>query len=137
MNTERLLKLAEHLESGKLGHVEFDFSAWNKTANGGDEVDGCGFSGCAIGECPVVFPDDWCFNEGVPCLVGIDAGPFDGPRLSGQNFFDLDRSEFNHLFLPGCQLPNNYGGEYLRPTATRQQVASNIRAFVAEKLEGK
>lgn len=58
MNKERLLKLAEHLEVGELGHEVFDFTVYG----------GCGFAGCALGECPTVFPDDWAFRGLTPML---------------------------------------------------------------------
>lgn len=43
---DRLLKIAEHLEAGKLGHKKFDFRYFN---NGAKDARGCGTSGCAVG----------------------------------------------------------------------------------------
>lgn len=52
---KRLRKLADHLMHGKLGHKRFDFNEYNLPSEGFDEK-GCGTAGCAIGECPIVFP---------------------------------------------------------------------------------
>ena len=49
MNRERLLRLADHLDHGKLGHEEFDFKQYNDTTESM-----CGTAGCAIGECPIL-----------------------------------------------------------------------------------
>lgn len=51
MNKRRLLKLATHLETGKLGHRHFYFGAYNL---GAVTANKCGTSGCAIGELPII-----------------------------------------------------------------------------------
>lgn len=124
----RLLKLANHLEKGKLGHKKFDFSIYNS-----NDIDqnGCGSSGCAIGECPVAFPKHWEFSKnGTPvlreCLFG-------SPCHSGETFFGINEEEYEHLFTPAGQMTRMYGGKYLNPSATKIQVAKNIRAFVEKK----
>lgn len=124
---DRLLKLAEHLEKGKLGHKKFDFAVYNC---GEEDKRGCGTNGCAIGELPILFPRKWKFDF------------FGNPRLKigsasemadGKEFFNLDNDEYNHLFVPQYQTPHLFGGKYLGDNATRKQVAKNIRSFIRVK----
>jgi hypothetical protein len=125
---ERLLKLAQHLETGDLGHNHFYFGDYNQN---GTVTNPCGTQGCAIGECPIVFPDDWEFleddGEFLPVLEGYWT-----PRVSGMDFFGLDRKEYDGLFIPYCDLPWDVG-LHLASTATQWEVAQNIRRFVEWK----
>lgn len=124
---ERLLLLAEHLEKGKLGHAQFNFGIFNDS-----HAPTCGTAGCAIGECPILFPKDWNWGKrGEPLL--IDGRRYDASE-DGERFFGLDEREFDHLFIPLCQV-HLYGGEILDDDATAAEVAANIRAFVAIKDE--
>ena len=124
MNVERLEKLAEHLESGQLGHEVFDFSTYN---NSGEPS--CGTAGCALGECPIIWPNKWRFDrDGAPI---IKSKPF--PHSSATVFFKIDSDEAGHLFYPNKQKPNLYGGKELDETATRYEVAANIREFIKVK----
>lgn len=120
-----LLALAAHLESGKLGHPVFNIAVYNDATR-----PECGTNGCAIGECPILFPDDWTFNEdGWPTLRGMEqADTMD----SGMMFFDLDDDEYAHLFIALNQ-SSALGGKVLSFHATAAEVAANIRAFV-EKM---
>lgn len=139
----RLLKLAEHLENGKLGHEIFDFRVFNKDVEKYDDEGReffdyvspkayfCGTNGCAIGECVTVFPDKWTFNYvSEPVLLG------DYPRFgllhdslaSAMQFFDLNPLEVHHLFIP-CMQKLRWG-MYLDSDATKEDVARNIRRFV-------
>lgn len=130
MHKERLLKLAEHLETGKLGHEVFDFSQFN---NANTNI--CGTAGCAIGECPVIWPDEWEFcTVGLPTLKDKYT-----PRGSATSFFGIISKEYDHLFIPTHQNINEYGGKVLGIDATKEQVATNIREFVKrkEKLDNK
>lgn len=125
MNKERLLKLATHLEMGKLGHERFDFAQLNNS-------DGptCGTLGCAIGECPIAFPESWYFDRyGEPLLIDQTA---DDAFCDASDFFDIDSRARDHLFSPCDQYTKVYGGIDLDGSATKEQVAANIRAFVAK-----
>jgi hypothetical protein len=121
---QRLLRLAAHLEGGQLGHATFDFNNWHI----GGSLGTCGTSGCAIGECPFVWPNDWCFENEFPKLQNQ---PEHGAMTSAETWFSLSYDEARHLFIPGRQDPEQFGGEHLEETATKEQVASNIREFVA------
>jgi len=124
---KRLEKLALHLEKGKLGHERFDFNTVHK--NHSHKKGFCGTAGCAMGECPVVFPRHWEFLE---YDVAIKGQPHSG-FYSGAKFFGLSAEEHNHLFMPGYQNVESYGGRYLGVRAKRESVASNIRAFLKKK----
>jgi hypothetical protein len=130
MNAERLLKLAEHLETGKLGHEQFDFGHYNVDLDLNAAGPKCGAFGCAIGECPILFPDDWKFDGcGLPSLrIGSVYASSDA-----RSFFDIDISECDHLFYPDSQVPDLHGGVNLGICATKEEVAANIRSFVALK----
>ena len=125
----RLLKLAQHLETGKLGHKDFDFNRIN-----GGEFDerGCGTLGCAIGELPIVFPSSWKFvSNYVTRIRSEHIGYFDEETV--RLWFGTTIEEDDHLFYPDMQNPKEYGGRVLGSSAKREQVAKNIRAFIEKK----
>ena len=130
MRKDRLLQLAEHLETGKLGHEYFDFSAYNYNHNPYEVVTGeCGTAGCALGECPIIWPEDWvfCTRTGFPIL---DQFPYSEPINCASIFFEISDIVVIHLFKPLMQLTGKFGGVVLPNIASKEQVASNIRAFV-------
>jgi len=94
----RLQKLANHLDHGKLGHKKFNFSYYNTNIYFGEKynTNGCGTSGCAIGECPIIFRD-WKFK-------GTNYNPMykdcENVEYSGEKFFGITNLEFQHIFLP-------------------------------------
>lgn len=134
MNKKRLLKLADHLEKGTLGHKKFKFDTYNEFRESEDVAPKCGYAGCAIGECPVIFKKDWNFSlGGVPKLNSKKY--LDGDDAA-MKYFDIKYDECQHLFMPEMQNEDRYGGRYLERNATRNQVAKNIRAFV-KKMEVK
>jgi len=123
MNKDRLLKLAAHIISDKVGHKEFNFNHYN-TGFVDAIFNTCGTSGCAIGECPIAFPDEWLFSiGGMPIL---SSGHY-GTEFSARKFFDLSEGDYEFLFLP-----NTYGVTYkfnkfgLPPTATAKMVSDRI-----------
>lgn len=138
IHRKRLEKLAEHLEKGNLGHKKFDFSTFNLGPRGqhtGPTVSNrCGFSGCALGECPIAFPDDWKFDLwGDPALAG--GHDYQMPIACSRSFFGISETEAKHLFVPEYQNPAILGGKHLGNGATRYQVAANIRAFLKIKAK--
>jgi hypothetical protein len=136
---ERLLKLAGHIESGKLGHDRFDFGHISVKAE-------CGTLGCAMGELPFCFPEAFKFTDWRPNGFGwpvarspIPVGcedkfawlPLAVKELHGavQEFFGLTTDERRHLFEAGYQM----GGFRLDTKAEAWVVAGNIRVFVHRK----
>ena len=125
MKTRRLLKLAEHLESGELGHQKFDFSRFNNTTE-----PKCGTAGCAIGELPVIDRRNWMWNNvGSPVLRVPARGSY-SPIGDAAAYFGIPYAAASHLFLPHGQDTEQFGGRKLGDRAKREQVAANIRAFV-------
>lgn len=128
----RLLKLAKHLRSGKLEHKKFYFGSWNADRSLIPLAkNGCGFAGCAIGECPKTFPSSWRWRGGLPILRGRKRLPC--PSASGTAFFRLSADDFDALFLPHHQSRYPQVLPPLNWKATRRQVAANIEAFVKLK----
>lgn len=138
---ERLLRLADHLTEGLLGHKYFDFQVFNSFEYGWKAEDlkgphGCGTHGCAIGECPVVFEDDWYF-EGTfqkPYLRNVPVRNLYDTKISFEHasiFFSLTEDQTYLLFLPDAELIDGVPISPLGEKATRYEVAQNIKAFVA------
>jgi len=118
---KRLLKLADHLESDKRGHDLFDFGVYHR-------LGGCGTSGCGLGECPTLWKS-WKFIEGFPRVKGMEV------RESAEFWFELSISEAIYLFYPAGMGWRSNVGVLLNHTATAHEVAENMRAFVAMKVE--
>ena len=129
IRVDRLRILADHLLNGKLGHKVFDFSTYNEGENSENE---CGTNGCAIGECPIAFPDDWMWAKRLPVLKRIvesQTGDFYFRNYeSGMEFFNISHSQYNHLFMPEAQ-EAKYGGKSLCDYSTKEEVAKNILTF--------
>lgn len=146
----RLLKLGNHLLTGTLGHERFDFCVWNA---GKKKENGCGTSGCAIGECPIVFPESWifartsAFGHQVPALLEVVEDEQNHGQIltsvssilrSACEFFDLSGAEASYLFVPDTfsnsrplvlgKRRSLHGTE-----ATREQVGARIIKFAEEK----
>ena len=125
----RLMKLAEHLESGTLGHDRFNFSTIHV-----DRVDSdCKSVGCAMGELPFVFPKQWKFDRDDVVLRSGNT-PAWGEQielLDVADFFGIEEPDVYSLFYPG---PKSVGYSGLQMTATRKQVARHIRRFVEGKV---
>jgi hypothetical protein len=133
LHKDRLLKLAEHLERGKLGHKVFDFSRVNGFVNCNPSRKACGTNGCAMGELPVVFPKSFKFGDTIGCETEVvDVNGWD-VHDAVDPFFGLGSEESGHLFYPNEQKPKLFGGRKLGPKATRKQVAANIRDFIKHK----
>ena len=124
----RLKKLADHLNNGELFHKKFDFSTWNVNPRNELTSNKCGYAGCAIGECPGVFPRFWKFSlMGNPVLKN---NLHNNTMYNIELFFGLELSAAQHLFVPGYQLPSAFGGKVLGDRATRKAVAKNIYKFL-------
>lgn len=130
---ERLLILAEHLEKGKLGHDQFSLMVF-------DRITPCGTAGCAIGECPTIWPDHWDMWHSRPILKDSEdaVGGFDAAML----FFDIPANAVEVLFDLAYESkqaadedmyyeppPAFLGVEQLNGDATKEEVAANIRLF--------
>jgi hypothetical protein len=131
LGLQRLRQLAEHLLHGKLGHAEFDFNYFNRLPASYTITENvCGTAGCALGECPILFPGEWQFQGNDLRLVGK---PTRTASEAAARFFGITQTEVFHLFFPEDQQPEKFGGKELSETATKEEVAENILAFIALK----
>ena len=155
IKTTLLRQLAAHLRGDKLHHDRFDFGTFSGTL-----VRGSGFGrvcetlGCALGECPAVFPDSWGFlprddeweDRAHPQIYPrLKGNPGLSPGQGAQKFFGISHHMVGHLFHARSQVDlahpeafRNafYNNEAYLPTekqlgvrATKEEVAANIEAF--------
>jgi len=128
MKKHLLLKLADHLERGQLGHKNFDYNAINLVEQGiPAEPNGCGSSGCALGEMPIVFPDDWEFvsiGSHIHSVTRKKDVNSEWLALSVAQYFEITCNQVEYLFCPASTINPLFGN------ATRHQVAQHIRDFV-------
>lgn len=132
MNKERLLKLADHLEHGKLGHKVFDFTKLNY--NDISDENRCGTNGCAIGECPIVFPEFWQFSKEYAYSPLLKSDHHFGDSFScATEFFEISFYDADYLFIPSEDddetNPEDSDG-FLNAKSTKEEVAARIREFV-------
>lgn len=135
MNKERLKIIETHLRVGKLGHDKFDFGCINMERSGEPAVNVCGTLGCAMGEFPIIFPEDWKFNsEGGVTLITESNETNDFIILSDQiqRYLDISEPAIDHLFFPFGQQTELYGGKKLNGEASKEDVANNIAKFIVK-----
>lgn len=121
IHADRLLKLADHLDRGQLFHDQFNY--WVVSIQ-----NSCGSNGCAMGECPVIWPEHFdyywtnnSFTEAYPQLRKTgDIG-----STAMEQFFSISETEAKYLFFgKGWSCSSN---------PTKEEVAAHIRSFVASK----
>ena len=137
---ERLLKLADFLET-RVPEANFDLSRFAESNNDNsieeqssfekDLLEGkCGAVACAIGWCPIVFPEDFMYINDLwhmPDIVHI--GSSYKNFSAAREFFNLHGNEVSFLFdWEGWELKEN------DPSPTPKEVAERIRYFVNSKL---
>jgi len=136
MDTARLLKLADHLESGKLGHQVFDFGVVNAMLYKKyprQVPHGCGTHGCAIGELPILFPRSWGWIDGDPVLEKKPVHYTRNLRISLNQrvagFFGIAEEAAELLFVAHrfCAVWNK---KPLSRNSGRKVVADSLRRFV-------
>lgn len=134
--TKHLRELEAHLRSEQLGHEKFDFTTIN-TLNE-EDVHKCGTAGCAMGEMPIVWPEQWGFFRtmvGKKTTEVYEEGEWDFSDHAIARWFGVyddheEPSELMHLFYPNEQCTTIFGGKHLEDDATKEQVADNIDAFI-------
>jgi hypothetical protein len=144
MKTKLLLQLADYLEAGNLLHEQFDFSMIDYGPF--QEKTGCGTAGCAIGELPGCFSQDWVFYLNGPRASPILKGTEESFTIKGHlyvtqteifnqvsEYFGISTRMAEHLFLPYGQYEHF---KQLEDEATAKQVARNIRKTVKLELSG-
>lgn len=128
MNKTRLLALADHLESGQLIHKVFDVGVVNDNRRYGPITpNGCGTHGCAMGEIPAVFPDQWVFDRAgsIKLMAGVADASINQLIRNVAAFFDVSERQVLDLFFP-----RELGGGSLSLESKKEDVAANIRRHV-------
>lgn len=130
MNTARLLKLADHLENGQLSVEKFDMTHyWGCNVYTGETT------GCALGECPRLWPNEWNLVPCVCATYSLKEYYFHHPILNSldgdvtnslhsvMKWFDITEGKAFFLFYLYVQ-----GG--LMEESTKEDTAKHIRKFV-------
>ncbi len=137
---KKLKKLADYLISGKLGTNKFDFGVWFEKAEN-VKTNLCKTSGCAIGQCPFVFPKDWRISEHGNFNSDILLKRDSTNDISGDGvkFFNITNDEFDALFMPGGYVSVGDKKTWtLGDKAKPRRVGQNILRFIElRKLEQK
>lgn len=131
IHKKRLLKLARHLARGKLKQDKWTFGRWHS--------ENCHTAGCAMGEASYLWPRvfkrnfDYSTNDGVKLFtIEHRATRWEGEKAACE-FFGLTLSESLSLFTPRDKYTVTHGLEPLSNSATRKQVAANIRRLLKLK----
>jgi hypothetical protein len=121
--TDLLRQLAAHLRSDNRAHPIFDYTTFNDTETPDADFAAsniCGSRGCALGECPAIWPELWQWS-GYLVTYKYNTMPFDG----AVEFFNIEYREASFLF--GCTRTSPLPGN-----ATAAQVADHIETFCQE-----
>lgn len=137
MNKQRLRKLAEGIidpNNYKDGYT-FDYKWYIKYPT---RIHPCGTSACAIGMCPIIFPDLWFYKSFVANTIVYVKG-YETTGYSIMSFFEIDIDTSNFLFIPDSSYEDErpkeeefQGYEFLGGDATSQQVSDRILKFIKE-----
>ncbi len=122
IQTARLRTLSEKLRTVK--PEAFDIC---DVVDGAPEKIGCGSTACAIGHCPIFFPDEWEYlliGDYFTALLKDDDG--DDWMNAAMKFFGLSRDSASELFLPSGYLDLDE-----RPNAS--DISDAIDAFLFEE----
>lgn len=124
---ERLKKLADFLAT--FPPVRFNIVKWTTGVPSNlldpNNPEDCGTTACAVGCCPIVFPDDWMYSyNDMPRLRSAASPPDCYNLISDQAgiYFGLNHREVDIFFMPDT---------YLKAKRGPKDVANRIYAFLA------
>lgn len=144
----RLEAVIKHLRAGQLAHAKFDFNCINYDPQA---PTGCGTAGCAYGEFPVIFPEDFDFVnptkyrnliDGDLAAVGDILNKTTHATRMGESipeYLGISRHATSVLFDTGTNLAAREGVAKLtrlcgiaplHAKATRYEVADNMQTFL-------
>lgn len=128
IRVDRLRILANHLLRGKLGHKKFNLKVLN-VENGRTIYGHCGTEGCAAGELPIAFPNEWQFGDTDYKVVSLKTGKSCGDWMDIKEFFKIKQTHLTTLFFS-----EDYSGgipqmERLKKNASKTAVAKNMIKF--------
>ena len=129
MEKDKLLQIADDLESGALAFDEFRFDRFRGEMK-------CGTVGCALGHYAMNSPH-WTFDEkNNPHLV-TNVALFTHPMSDASEYFDITEDMAYLMFVPDNHvqiLPESL--DHLPDDATPEEVAKRIRSVVQLYEEG-
>lgn len=143
VQAKRMLKWADHIEKGKLGHERFDMRWLHRS--GAYTLDGfCGTVGCALGELPVIFPRLFRFVGNGVRKIKDDWFVF----AALKEHFDITQGEANCLFDRSPTFRNQerkeqqwsdrefFPASILSCSNSRESIAGSMHRFVEWKMKG-
>jgi hypothetical protein len=115
-----------------LGQDRFDFSALHIENT-------CETLGCAIGEMPFAFPEDWEYKQFFPPMGSIipvlKNSKTDSSFEDSKEYFNIRENINDHLFCPGLQI--SYLGKFLSSNSSKEDVAENILRYCKTLEKGR
>lgn len=139
---ERLTKIANHLLHGELGHKIFDFRYFNIPEGDvfPENPNTCLHSGDVIGEFPIIFPEDWYWNNNWVYLRGHERTCLRNIKVMFNvcSYLSISEAECEMLFFPTpeyCEPPlwNPIRFDY---NTTKEMVAESILKFIKFREAG-
>lgn len=126
MKLERLYQLYRHVIDEWPRGTIFNFNVFSVFLN-----DGCRTCGCLIGECPQIWPDDWCYSgwSGDPLLRADGQGSTIDDAMK---WFELSSRDAYHLFIPNSQYA---GSTSLSTGCSKSEAAENLLQFIHAKAQ--
>lgn len=130
IKTERLKEFAKYLSAQELKSAEF----FNPVAHiNFDETDDAEItvnliSFIAIFELPHIFPKDWVYSNQFEPIWKKQSKSDSFAAV--QKWFGLNDLQFEHLFFPGLQLCNLFGGRLINERSGKRDLAFNILELV-------
>ncbi len=121
--TDLLRQLAAHLRSDHRAHPIFDFNFFN---SGYSELtpNVCGTRGCAVGECPAIWPEVWKWRryDVVATITAENGKPYNVENYEAAAYFFQITMNDSHFLFGGYECP-------LNSDATAEDVADHIEKF--------
>lgn len=129
-NEDRLLKYARYLQCGKLKCEKF-YSTIKNNESADNQVKENKLRPLLflpIMELPIIYAGEWYYDK---LYMPVYKENKEQETISSViEFFGINQNIFNHIWSPGAQMPEVYGGKKLKPHPSLQDVASNILDLV-------
>ncbi len=129
-NEDRLVKYARYLQCGNLKCEKF-YSTIEKKESTEDQIEESKrrpLLFLPIMELPIIFPKEWYYDRNY--MPVYKENKAQETISSVIEFFGINRYIFYHIWSPGAQMIQVYGGKTLGPKPTLKDIASNILDLV-------
>lgn len=130
INTERLQTFAEYLSIKEVKSAEFFSPVAHVCVDETNELEIAVnmISFMAIFELPHIFPDHWYYNNQFEPTWRKQSKSDSFTAV--QKWFGLNDLQFEHLFFPGLQLCNQFGGKVINERSGKRDLAFNILELI-------